>query len=70
MRILYTGVCHTDAYTLSGADSEGKVRPWQCDLCNSLPHATASRTNVIPRTHARPGFPYALLTSCTSCLPR
>jgi len=24
VRILYTGVCHTDAYTLSGADSEGK----------------------------------------------
>ncbi len=24
VRIVATGVCHTDAYTLSGADSEGK----------------------------------------------
>jgi S-(hydroxymethyl)glutathione dehydrogenase/alcohol dehydrogenase len=24
VRIIATGVCHTDAYTLSGADSEGK----------------------------------------------
>lgn len=23
MQILYTGVCHTDAYTLSGCDPEG-----------------------------------------------
>ena len=23
IKILYTGVCHTDAYTLSGADPEG-----------------------------------------------
>lgn len=24
IKVLFTGVCHTDAYTLSGADSEGK----------------------------------------------
>ncbi len=28
VEIMATGVCHTDAYTLSGLDSEGKFRPF------------------------------------------